>query len=350
MKVILVVGTRPQIIKSQPIVKELLSKKMKLQIIHTGQHYDYEMSKSFFKELEIKDPDLNLGIKKGSSIQQLSQIIQKLEKPLLAFNPDYVLVPGDTRSALGAGICASRLGLKLVHIEAGARSNDFTLEEEVNRRIIDQSSRVLFAPTKHCLDNLKKEKVLGKSYFTGDSMYDVFLEFQKKLNLKKDKKNQILMTIHRKANIENYSKIKRIINLANQITKLGYKVIFPVHPHTEKQLKEFHISINKINTIKPVNYSKILSLLAESKMMITDSGGLQKEAYWMNTPCITIRKSTEWIETLKKDHNILLDSITDSSVKIVTKILSQKISDVKISEFGDGHASKKMVSLLYNNL
>lgn len=349
MKVTLVVGTRPQIIKSQPLVKELLSKKIKLQIIHTGQHYDYEMSKSFFKELEIKDPDLNLGIKEGSPIQQFSHIIQKLEKPLMNFHPDYVLVPGDTRSALSAGLCASRLGLNLVHIEAGARSNDFTLEEEVNRRIIDQSSKILFAPTKHCLNNLKNEKVLGKSYFTGDSMYDVFLEFQKKLNFKKNKKNQVLMTIHRMANIENYSKIKRIINLANQITKLGYEIIFPVHPHTEKQLKEFHVSMGKIITIKPVNYSKILSLLDESKMMITDSGGLQKEAYWMNTPCITIRKSTEWIETLKKDHNILLDTITDSSLKTITKILSKKPSFVKTIEFGNGNAAKKMVLHLRNN-
>jgi UDP-N-acetylglucosamine 2-epimerase len=349
MRVILIVGTRPQIIKSQPIVKELLSKKITLQIIHTGQHYDYKMSKSFFEELSIQDPHLNLNIKSGSSSKQLSEIIAKLEKPLSKFSPDFVLVPGDTRSALGAGLSAFRLGFKLVHIEAGARSNDITLEEEINRRIIDHSSNILFAPTKNCLKNLHNENVLGKSYFTGDSMYDVFLEFKKKLNLKNQRKNQILMTIHRQTNIENISKMKKIIGLANDITKLGYEIIFPIHPHTRKQLQSFRISLNKINTIEPVNYSKILSLLGESKMMITDSGGLQKEAYWMNTPCVTIRKSTEWVETLQ-NNNILLDTITSSSIKKIKKIIIQKIHQKKIFEFGDGQSSRKMVSILRNNL
>jgi len=349
MKVILIVGTRPQIIKSQPIVKELLSKKIDLEIIHTGQHYDYKMSQSFFEELSIKDPHLNLNIRQGSSPHQLSEIIKKLEKLLLKFSPDFVLVPGDTRSALGAGLTASRMGFTLVHIEAGARSNDITLEEEINRRIIDHSSNILFAPTKNCLNNLQNENILGKSYFTGDSMYDVFLEFNKKLNHKRQRNNQILMTIHRKTNIENASKMKKIIGLANEITKLGYEVIFPIHPHTQKQLKLFNISLNKINTIKPVNYSKILSLLGNSKMMITDSGGLQKEAYWMNTPCVTIRKSTEWIETLENNNNILLDSITTSSIKQINKIINSKIHKKTKSLFGNGHASKKMVSILRNN-
>jgi len=348
MKVILIVGTRPQIIKSQPIVKELLSKKVDLEIIHTGQHYDYKMSRSFFEELSIKDPHLNLNIKNGSSPKQLSEMIKKLEKPLLQFSPDYVIVPGDTRSALGAGLAASRLGFNLVHVEAGARSNDIELEEEINRRMIDHSSNILFAPTKNCLTNLHNENILGKSYFTGDSMYDVFLEFKKKLNHKKQRNNQILMTIHRKTNIENISKMKKIIGLANEITKLGYEIIFPIHPHTQKQLKLFNMSLNNINIIKPVKYSQILSLLSNSKMMITDSGGLQKEAYWMNTPCVTIRKSTEWIETLA-NNNILLDSITSSSIKQIKKIINLQIPKKTASLFGNGHASKKMVSILRNN-
>ncbi len=349
MRVILIVGTRPQIIKSQPIVKELLSKKIDLEIIHTGQHYDYKMSRSFFEELSIKDPHLNLNIKQGSPSKQLSEMIKKLEKPLLKFSPDYVLVPGDTRSALGAGLSASRLGFNLVHVEAGARSNDIELEEEINRRIIDHSSNILFAPTKNCLKNLHNENILGKSYFSGDSMYDVFLEFKKKLNLKKQRKNQILMTIHRKANIENISKMKQIVGLANELTKSGYEIIFPIHPHTEKQLKEFHISLKKITTIKPVKYSKMLSFLGESKMMITDSGGLQKESFWMNTPCVTIRKSTEWIETLENNNNMLLDSITTSSIKKIKKIIDSKTSLKTKSLFGNGNASKNMVSILRNN-
>lgn len=348
MRVTLIVGTRPQIIKSQPIVKEILSKKINLQIIHTGQHYDYKMSQSFFEELSIKNPDLNLNIKQNSSSKQLSEIITKLEKPLLKFSPDFVLVPGDTRSALGASLSAFRLGFKLVHIEAGARSNDITLEEEINRRIIDHCSNILFAPTKNCLKNLHNENILGKSYFTGDSMYDIFAKFRKKLNLKKQRNDQILMTIHRKTNIENISKMKKIIGLTNQITKLGYEVIFPIHPHTRKQLQSFHISLNKINTMEPVNYFKMLTLLGESKMIITDSGGLQKEAYWMNTPCVTIRKSTEWIETLE-NNNVLLDTILPSTMKKIKKIISQKISQKKRFEFGNGQSAKNMVSILRDN-
>jgi UDP-GlcNAc3NAcA epimerase len=348
MKITLIVGTRPQIIKSQPVVKEILSKKINLQIIHTGQHYDYKMSQSFFKELSIKNPDLNLNIKQKSPNKQLSEIIEKLEKPLLDFSPDFVLVPGDTRSALAASLTASRLKLNLVHIEAGARSNDICLEEEINRRIIDQSSNILFAPTKNCLLNLQNENILGKSYFTGDSMYDVFLEFKKKLNFKQSRKNQILMTIHRKTNIENPTKMKKIVQLANKVSDLGYEIIFPIHPHTKKQLNLFAISLKNLNIIPPVKYSKILSLLGESKMMITDSGGLQKEAYWMNTHCVTVRKSTEWVETLGKN-NILMDNLTANSINKIKTILNKENLKNKISEFGNGHASKKMISFIRNN-
>ncbi|KAG2477582.1 MAG: UDP-N-acetylglucosamine 2-epimerase [Nitrosopumilales archaeon] len=351
MKVSLVVGTRPQIIKSQPLIKKLLSNNVNVNIIHTGQHYDFQMSKSFFSEMKINDPDINLGIKSDTSLKQLAMIISKLEKPLKKFNPDYVIVPGDTRSALGAALAASRLGLKLVHMEAGARSNDIELEEEINRRIIDQSSSILFAPTKNCYDNLKRESVLGSVFFTGDTMYDVFLDFTKKLNIKKsNKSNSVLITIHRRNNIENYSQIKKIIQLVNQISKLGNKVTFPIHPHTKKQIKTFGLSLTKINTTKPVKYSQMLKMLSNSNLLITDSGGLQKEAYWLNTPCITLRKSTEWVETLREGQNILLDKITKSSLTTIKKVLSKKHPLKKSIEFGRGDASKKMVSILFRNL
>ena len=176
MNFCIVVGTRPQIIKSQPIIKEITARKQKLTIIHTGQHYDYEMSKSFFEEMKIKDPDINLEIAPISPIKQLVQIISKLEKPLNDIRPDLILVPGDTTSALATTLCANKLGFKIAHIESGARTNQLETEEEVNRRIIDHSSDFLFAPTLNCYNNLKKECVLGRSYFTGDTMLDVFLE------------------------------------------------------------------------------------------------------------------------------------------------------------------------------
>lgn len=349
MKFCLVVGTRPQIIKSQPIVQEILSRGKKLNIIHTGQHYDYQMSKIFFEELKIREPDINLEVKPSSSSNQLAQIIMKLENPLKKLNPDVVLVPGDTRSALGAALCANRLGIKIAHIESGARSMEFSMEEEINRRIIDHCSNILFAPTPGCRNNLLKESVLGDIHFSGDTMYDVFLKFKKMIILKKSSNNKsVLMTIHRKDNIEDISKIKKIIQLAKKISSKGYDVTFPIHPHTTKKIKSFGLSLAGINIMEPVKYSKMLQLLSEAKFLLTDSGGLQKEAYWLNTPCVTLRKSTEWIETFEGGHNVLIPRLTDSSFELIMKKLSKnKIKKQKnIKHFGNGMAAKKIVSIL----
>jgi len=353
MRICVIVGTRPQIIKSQPVINQLLKKRHQVVVIHTGQHYDYEMSKGFFDEMKIKDPDFNLGVKVGSSAQQVAQIISKLENPLKKINPDCVIVPGDTRSALAAALCANRLGLKIAHLEAGARSHDFSLEEEINRRIVDNCSDLLFAPTKNCFNNLKKEGILGSSYFTGDTMYDVLLEYKKILKLKKPKKKKfILMTIHRQNTISNPKQMKNIINLVKKIVKSGEEVIFPIHPHTKKQIKSFKISLKGINTIKPVKYSKMLQLVNDAKLLITDSGGLQKEAFWLKTPCVTIRKNTEWIETLQGKRNIVMNKITNSSFDLITKMYKKNTLQKNSSKspFGNGNASKKIVSILSNYL
>lgn len=342
-----VVGTRPQIIKSQPVIRDILARKSKLTIIHTGQHYDYQMSKIFFEELKIRDPDLNLEVKPSSSANQLAQIIMKLEKPLQKINPHVVIVPGDTRSALGAALCANRLGIKVAHVEAGARSMEFDMEEEINRRIIDHCSNLLFAPTKNCYKNLKKELVIGSSYFSGDTMYDVFLQFKKMLKLRRHDSNYVLMTIHRKDNIENCAKIKKILELVKTVHKKGWNVIFPIHPHTRKQLRSFGLELDGIDAMAPVKYSKMLQLLSGASLLITDSGGLQKEAYWTGTPCVTLRKSTEWIETLDGRHNVLLGKISDSSSRIILGILKRKhAKETNPNYFGNGYAAKKIVSVL----
>ncbi|MFM7795162.1 MAG: non-hydrolyzing UDP-N-acetylglucosamine 2-epimerase, partial [Candidatus Nitrosotenuis sp.] len=336
----LIVGTRPQIIKSQPLVEEILASDSKLTLIHTGQHYDYQMSKVFFDELKIKNPDLNLGVQPNSSVNQLAQIILKLEKPLQKIKPDFVIIPGDTRSALGAAICANRLGIKIAHIEAGARSKEFDMEEEINRRLIDHCSNILFAPTKNCYDNLQNEAVIGKPHLSGDTMYDVFLKFKKILNLRRHDGKYILMTIHRKDNIENKTNIKKILKLVEGVHKKGWNVIFPIHPHTKKQIKSFGLGLDNLDVIEPVKYSKMLSLLSNASMLITDSGGLQKEAYWTGTPCITIRKSTEWIETLAAGRNVLLKTVSNSSIKTIFEILETDTpSKINPKLFGNGHAA-----------
>ena len=350
MKFCIIVGTRPQIIKTQPIIHELKSRRKNFSIIHTGQHFDYEMSRTFFKELKIPKPDYNLGISKGSNSNQLAHLIEKLEKPLTTIKPDVVIVPGDTRSALGAGLCTNRLGLPLAHIEAGARSNDFELEEEVNRRLIDHCSNFLFTPTKNCAQNLKNESVLGEIFNVGDTMFDVFSKYKKLLQLKKStRENFVLMTIHRRQNIFDKIKLKKIINLANFISEQGYDVIFPIHPHTKKQIKKYKISLSNIKTIEPINYSNTLSLLSQTKLLLTDSGGLQKEAYWSQTPCFTFRKSTEWIETLSQKNNQLVTNISKNTQKQILRILNSDTYSTRKHQknlFGNGNASAKIISLL----
>ena len=349
MKFCLIVGTRPQIIKSQPLVKEILDRKLKLTIIHTGQHYDYKMSKAFFNELLIRDPNINLDVHQGSSTKQLGEIIHKLEDPLKKIKPDVVLVPGDTRSALGSALAVNRLGISLAHIESGARSYDLKMEEEVNRRLIDHMSNFLFTPTVNCSNNLKRESVLGKIHLCGDTMYDVFLGYKKILKLNTiNERSLVLMTIHRRENILDAHKLEKILNLAKKISKNGYKVVFPIHPHTKKQIKLNKISLNGLEIIEPLKYSKMLMMLSHSKLLLTDSGGLQKEAFWLNTPCITLREKTEWIETLVGNHNTLLRNISPSDVNKALNILKikrlKKLSPSKI--FGNGSASKKIVSIL----
>jgi UDP-GlcNAc3NAcA epimerase len=347
LKFCVIVGTRPQIIKTQPIINEILKTNSKLSIIHTGQHYDFKMSQSFFNELDIRKPDLNLNIKPKSSSQQLGEIIMKLEKPLSKIDPDIVIVPGDTKSALGAALSANRLGIKLAHIEAGARSMEYYMEEEINRRLIDHCSNYLFAPTKNCFNNLQKESVLGKIFYSGDTMYDIFLKFEKILKLSTQHRDVITATLHRKENIHNVNNLKNFISLIKKLSKKN-KVIFPLHPHTKKMIQKNNISLKGITTRNPLKYSEMLQLLSKSKLLLTDSGGLQKEAYWTKTPCVTFRKSTEWIETLDGKNNLLLKIIDNSNLNKIEKIIEKKSpSSVKKSKtFGDGNASKKIISIL----
>lgn len=350
MKFCVIVGTRPQIIKTQPIIHELKSQKKKFSIIHTGQHYDYEMSRTFFKELKITKPNYHLNLSQGSNLSQLSEMIKKLEKPLTKIKPDVVIVPGDTRSALAGALSANGLGLPLAHIEAGARSNDFELEEEINRRLIDHCSNFLFTPTKNCTKNLKKESTLGTIFNVGDTMFDVFLKYRKILELTKSpRKNFVLMTIHRRQNILDRIRLKKIIDLANYISKQGFEIIFPIHPHTRKQIRSYNISLSNIKIVEPVNYSKTLTLLSQTKLLLTDSGGLQKEAYWSQTPCFTFRNSTEWTETLNKQNNQLVPVISNQTKKQISQILNKKsimYNSPSKKIFGNGNASKKIISIL----
>jgi len=332
-----VVGTRPQIIKSQPVINELKKQGLRLELVNTGQHYDFELSKKIFTDLKLSKPTLNLGVGSGSQLEQISKLIIKLEKYFKRKKPDLVLVPGDTSSAIAAALATSKCRIVLAHLEAGAR--------EINRRMIDHSSNLLFAPTKNCLQNLKNELVFGRSFNVGDTMFDLFLsnKIKYKFNSKKNTGMKILVTIHRAENIENEKNLKKICIIINKLSK-KYELVFPIHPHTRKKIIRFGLKINA-KLIEPMGYFDLMKNLGNSSMVITDSGGLQKEAYWMGRPCITLRESTEWTETIKEKANFLFPLSKPFPFNKIEKILESKIKP-KNSLYGDGKASKRIVRII----
>lgn len=356
MKLAIIFGTRPQIIKSVPII--LAMDKLsgtELQIVHTGQHYDYKLSNIFLEELSLPDPIINLKVGSGSHAFQTAEIMLRLEKFLIKNNPSIALIPGDTNSALAGALTSAKLNIQVAHIEAGARSYDMNMPEEVNRRLIDHCSRLLFTPTENCRDNLKRESVVGEIYLTGDTMYDNFLmtidrveecDILDQLHLTKEE--YTILTLHRAENVDDPT---NIINILKGINETKENVIFPIHPRTQKKLKEYNISLqnSNIRIINPVGYIEILKLIKHSRAVFTDSGGIQKEAFWSKIPCITIRDRTEWSETVDMGVNILTGANTEFIVQAITQI-NENYNEIKNrfknNPFGDGKASEKIIEIL----
>jgi UDP-N-acetylglucosamine 2-epimerase len=355
VNICLVLGTRPQIIKSAPLIHELtLNNNVNLKIIHTGQHYDYEMSKAFFEELLIPDPYCNLGVGAGSPAHQIAEIVQRLEKALSELKFDSVLVPGDTNSALASALTSVKVDIPVVHIESGARCYDMLMAEEVNRRVVDHISTILFAVSKNCVNNLEKETVLGKTVLSGDTMYDVFLQEHRAIQ-----KSEILedigldeycvLTLHRAENVDNENRLRAILGSVNKVT--SKKIIFPVHPRTRRAIKKSMIKFNNLVLIDPIPYNDMMRLVLGSIFVLTDSGGLQKEAFWCKTPCITLRERTEWVETTNSGVNFVAGT-AEKGVSVAIQTLLKNYDAVKEkfetieNPYGDGRASKKIVNFL----
>ena len=365
MNVTLVLGARPQIIKSAPFI-HLASedKQVHLDIIHTGQHYDYEMTKIFFEELHLPDPIANLNVGSGTHAQQTAKIMLRLEKILQKQKPDLVIVPGDTNSTLAGALTAAKLHIPVAHIEAGARSYDIKMPEEINRRLTDHCSTLLFTPTKNCTKNLIKEGInKNKIHQTGDTMYDALLQqlpkaekttILKKLNLKP--KTYALLTTHRPENVDNLKNLKNIIEAITKLKPLT--MVFPAHPRTQKQLRKTKLynKIQKqkhIKLIKPTGYHETLKLIKNATLILTDSGGMQKEAFWLKTPCITLRKNTEWTETTQLGANHLTGTNPQKITKTANKIIKNKEQITKKLQklpnpFGDGKASQRILEAIKN--
>lgn len=395
MKIVSVVGARPNFVKLAPVHRSLLRYCDHI-IIHTGQHYDYEMSDIFFKELQIPKPDINLGVGSTSPGEQIGEMIKGVEAEFgcgkkegvgsegVASKPDLVLVYGDTNSTLAGAFAASVNNIPVAHIEAGLRSFDRRMPEERNRILADHLSDLMFAPTGTATRNLKDEHAAGRIINSGDISVEVVTEawrFSKNSAILKElslePKTFILFTMHRAESTDSYSNLKTILDTFHELGKQtsdrssslglmqtdtprvgnsrstnGYNVhghqlqiVFPIHPRTERMLKSYGlydklVSLKNVKTIRPLGYIDFLRLVKESYKVVTDSGGLQKEAYLCSIPCITIRKSTEWVETLQGGWNKLCAFKKEEIVDLILRQSSSLKKNYSKEIFGCGNASE----------
>ena len=351
MKIASVVGARPNFVKLAPVSREL-RKRFNEIIIHTGQHYNYEMDKIFFDDLKIPVPDYHLGIGSGSHGQQTGDMLRKVEKILVAEKPDAVLVFGDTNSTLAGALAAAKLHIKVIHVEAGLRSYDRKMPEEVNRVLVDHCSDLLLCPTQTAVENLQKEGLTQDVYLTGDVMVDVEMDCiqiaEKRSHILEDlglePKGYCLATVHRASNTDDPRKAQAI---AEALQEVG-NIIFPCHPRAEKCLRQYGLwddLSKKVGIIKPVGYLDMLMLEKNARLIFTDSGGVQKEAYLLGVPCITLRDETEWIETIQDGWNILAGANKDYIIELARSFMPNKIRQ---EVFGKGDASRKTADLVKN--
>jgi UDP-GlcNAc3NAcA epimerase len=312
VKIVSIVGARPQFVKCAALSRELRKEHTEI-LVHTGQHYDPEMSEIFFEELKIPKPDYNLGIGSGNHGKQTGEMLVRIEEVLIKEKPDLVIVYGDTNSTLAGGLAAAKLHIPVAHVEAGLRSFDQTMPEEINRVLIDHIAVFLFCPTDTAVKNLRDEGISMEVHLVGDVMVDA-LEYNRDIAQKNSQilerleltdKTYYVLTIHRANNTDSRENLTNIIRGVGSSNVL---VIFPVHPRTRKYLKEYDLletMPGNITLIEPVGYLDMIRLMAGAGKILTDSGGMQKEAYMLGVPCLTLRDKTEWVETLKGEWNIL---------------------------------------------
>ena len=351
IKILTILGARPQFIKAGSVSREIaLHSDIEEVIVHTGQHYDTNMSDIFFEEMKIPKPTYFLGIGGISHGAMTGQMMEKIEEVALKENPDWIMVYGDTNSTLAGALVASKLNIKLAHIEAGLRSFNMKMPEEINRILTDRVSNLLFCPTEIAIENLKNEgfeRMNCKVVKTGDVMLDGAI-FYKKLAIKpsfKIEENFVLCTIHRAENTDSIANLIGIFDALNEISKEA-QIILPLHPRTKKVIESHKIDTSNLTIVDPLGYLEMVWLIDNCNIILTDSGGLQKEAYFFSKQCITLRDETEWVELVNIGANVLVGA---NKMKIISEFKNRKNFLNYIEHlYGSGHASSKIILEIKN--
>ncbi|MFO7320940.1 MAG: UDP-N-acetylglucosamine 2-epimerase (non-hydrolyzing) [Chloroflexota bacterium] len=348
MRIVTIVGARPQFIKAAPMSR-VLRRAHEEYLIHTGQHYDAGMSDVFFEELGIPQPDLNLGIGGLSNLEQVSRMMLALREPIEAQRPDWILIYGDTNSTLAGALTGRLLGVPVAHIEAGLRSYNPLMPEELNRVVADRISAALFCPTETAAANLAREGITDGVYVVGDVMADALLQNRERASTAVLEANDLhlgqyfLATVHRAGNTDDPEKLKGILDA---FARLPLPVVLPAHPRLQRALEQTGLAIGpNVRLIPPVGYLDMLGLTSSARLVLTDSGGLQKEAYILGVPCVTLREETEWVETVEAGWNRLAGTDCARIVAAVEAALSET-PQAHPELYGDGRACERIVAAL----
>ena len=357
MKIAISLGTRPEIIKMSPIIRLLDKNGYNFILIHSGQHYSKDMDSVFFEELNLPKPDYNLNVGSSTHALQTSKILKGIEPILVSEKPDIILVQGDTNTVLASALAASKLGIKVGHIEAGLRSFDNSMPEEVNRILTDHISSLLFCPTEISVSNVIKEGIdSSKVFLTGNTIVDSLYYYDSLITkhsiLKRYKvlsKDYFLATIHRQENVDVFSRLEAIINSLKDLSmKYNKEILFPVHPRTMKMINKFKLCTEPVNLINPVGYLDFLSLQKNAKLILTDSGGVQEESCILGVPCITLRNNTERPETVNVGSNILTDVESDSVLSAASILIDKSFSWQ--NPFGDGNSAQTIIDIIKDQM
>ncbi len=351
MRIVSIVGARPQFIKAAPVSRALRHASCHTEVlVHTGQHYDENMSAVFFDELNIPPPNYNLGVGSGSHGAQTGEMLAKIEKVLLDEKPDWVLIYGDTNSTLAGALAAAKLHIKVAHVEAGLRSFNRAMPEEINRVAADHISDLLLCPSQTAVGNLAKEGITSGVHLVGDVMADALAFATTRAEERSDvlaqlgltERGYLLATVHRAENTDDSARLR---NILSAFAEMNEPVIFPIHPRTRKRIEAFNLKfeIQNLQLIEPVGYLDMVMLEQSARMILTDSGGVQKEAYWLGVPCITLRDETEWVETIQANWNILAGADT---TRIVQAVRNFTLPSTRPTLYGDGHTAERIAEIL----